>query len=190
MKPKKCKACGQLFQPARAMQKACSPACAIELNKAVRERAYKTAQAKARREDRQKRERLKTRSEWMKEAQVALNKVARLRDILAGRGCISCGAPYRGAYGGVFDAGHYRSRGSAPHLRYDLRNIHMQCRQCNDFLGGNAIEYRRGLVQRKGLAFVEALEADQAPRHHNIEYLQRLKRVMQKKARRLEKRLP
>ncbi len=29
--------------------------------------------------------------------------------------------------GGGFDAGHYRSRGAAPHLRFYTLNIHGQC---------------------------------------------------------------
>lgn len=181
MKPKKCKACGQLFQPARAMQKACSPACAIELNKAVRERAYKTAQAKARREDRQKRERLKTRSEWMKEAQKAFNAYIRARD--TGKPCICCGLPLAsGDVGGQFDAGHYRSTGSAPHLRFVEDNCHGQRKQCNRYGAGRAVDYRIGLIARIGLERVEALEADQEPRHYTIDDLKAIKAEYMRKA--------
>jgi hypothetical protein len=115
--------------------------------------------------------------------------VARLRDIRAGRGCISCGEPYRGAYGGAFDAGHFRSVGSAPHVRYFLPAIRLQCVKCNRFLGGNAVEFRRGLVALRGVEFVEMVESMQFTAKHTITYLSRLTEVMNRKARRLQKRI-
>ena len=66
--------------------------------------------------------------------------------------------------GGAFDCGHYRSVGSAQHLRYDERNAHGQRKQCNRWGAGRAVDYRIGLVARIGLEAVEALEADNAPR--------------------------
>ena len=66
-------------------------------------------------------------------------------------------------------AGHYRSRGAAVHLALDLRNIHRQCAPCNTHLHGNAIGFRAGLIGRYGLEFVEALEADNTPRHNTAE---------------------
>ena len=73
--------------------------------------------------------------------------------------------------GGCFDAGHYRSVGSAPHLRFDERNVHGQRKQCNRYGSGRAVDYRVGLIQRIGLEVVEALEADQQPKHYSIEDL-------------------
>jgi hypothetical protein len=56
-------------------------------------------------------------------------------------------------------------------------------------LGGNAVEYRRGLVARLGLAKAEAIEAMQGSPKWSIDYLKRLKKIALKKARRIEKRL-
>lgn len=189
LKPKKCAACRSVFVPQRSMQKVCGPKCAADW-------ATKVAAQKAARANRDERKslaerkaKLKTRREWIAEAQAVVNKVARLRDILAGHGCISCGARPQQKYGGTIDAGHYRSVGSAPHLRFFLTNISAQCTRCNRDLGGSAVNYRKGLVERIGIERVEEIESMQWTAKWSIEYLQRLKKVMNKKARRLERRI-
>lgn len=179
--PKQCAVCPREFLPRSSFHRACSQRCAMKMVKA--DKAREREDVKARRTA------LKRRRDWIAEAQAAVNKYVRLRDIHAGRNCISCGAPYRLAGGGAFDAGHFRSVGSAPHLRFYLPQIRLQCVRCNRHLGGNAVEYRRRLVVQYGLARVEAIEAMQGTAKWSVEYLARLKRVMAKKARRMEKRL-
>ena len=51
------------------------------------------------------------------------------------------------------------------------------------------VEYRRGLVARKGADYVETLESMQGEARWTVEYLERLKKVFSKKIRRLEKRI-
>lgn len=189
VKAKKCKVCRQQFVPQRMSQKACSPECAISLAVSERGKAEKVAKVKEKQADAVKRESFKTRSDWIKDCQTVINRYARLRDIRAGHGCISCGAPYRGAYGGAFDAGHYRSTGAAVHLRFFLPNIRLQCVRCNRHLGGNAIEYRRGLVARIGMGAVEQIESMQGEPKWSIEYLKRLKTVFSRKVLRLQGRM-
>lgn len=117
---------------------------------------------------------IKTRSEWIKDVQVAFNAFVRARD--AGKLCICCNKPLPAPQvGGGFDCGHYRSVGSAPHLRFDPRNAHGQTKQCNRWGAGRAVDYRIGLVKRIGLAEVEALEADQTSREYTIDDLKALK---------------
>ena len=189
LRPKRCRACGNSFQPISSMSKACSVPCAL----ALVAKAIARKEAKAKREEakatRAAKIKLKTRREWIAEAQAAVNKVARLRDTLAGYGCISCGARPNARFGGAMDAGHYRSVGSAPHLRYFLPQISLQCKKCTRDLGGSAVNFRKGLVSRHGVEFVERIEAMQGTAKWSIEYLQRLKKVMNKKARRLERRI-
>lgn len=189
MKAKRCKACGETFVPRRPIQIACSYECALNLVKEKRAKEERVAQAQERKTDRARLDAMKPRGQWVREAQTAVNRWARWRDILAGRGCISCGAPYRGAFGGAFDAGHYRSVGSAPHARYCLSNIHLQCHKCNRFLGGNAVSFRAGLIERYGAEFVEGIESMQGTAKWSVEYLKRLKAVATKRARRLQKRV-
>ena len=186
---KKCRSCGDVFLPARTLQKVCGALCAIKL--AEKQKAQKLARAN--RDERkslaERKAKLKTRREWIAEAQAAVNKVARLRDLLAGHGCISCGARPQQKFGGTMDAGHYRSVGSAAHMRYFLPQINAQCTRCNRELGGSAVNYRKGLIERIGINRVEEIESMQWTAKWSVEYLMRLKKVMNKKARRLEKRI-
>jgi hypothetical protein len=153
------------------------------------EKIKKSGKAKELRADKVKRDKLKTRSDWIKECQVVINRYVRLRDIRAGHGCISCCAPYRGAFGGAFDAGHYRSTGSAVHLRFFTPQIRLQCVKCNRHLGGNVVEYRIGLVARIGQDAVESIESMQGEPKWSIEYLKRLKTVFARKVLRLQGRM-
>ena len=186
MRPKLCPECRTKFQPTRQMQPCCDKdECrerfAIRHAEATRKRRQ-TQRAKDERiagiEDRKtvkaKLDKLKTRSEWMKEAQAAFNQFIRLRDQLEGYPCISSGKPLDWS-GNNVDAGHYRSIGSAPHLRFNEDNCHAQSKHDNRYLSGNAVDYRLGLISRIGLARVEALEADQTPRKYSIEELKAIK---------------
>ena len=177
-KPRKCRHCKQMFQPVRCGQNTCSYECSVavaeivaEKSKRKREKAERIAQIAS---TKILREKLKTKSEWMREAQTAFNQFIRLRDQLAGHPCISSGQPLDWS-GNNVDAGHYRSRGSAPHLRFDELNCHAQSKKDNRYLSGNAVDYRIGLIARIGLARVEALEADNTPRKWTIEELKAIK---------------
>lgn len=189
IKPRKCRQCKAVFTPARSLQAVCSPACAAEHARKLAAQKQARAAKVERKSLAERKAKLKTRREWIAEAQVAVNRVARLRDLLAGHGCISCGARPQQKFGGTFDAGHYRSVGSAPHMRYYLPAIRGQCVRCNRDLGGSAVNFRKGLIERIGINRVEEIESMQWTAKWDIEYLQRLKKVMNKKARRLEKRI-
>lgn len=153
---KKCKICGSEYEKKRMEHIVCSPACAIEYAKKWQAKQDEIRLKEERRLIRQKKEKLQTLSDINKKAQRAFNAYIRERD--KGNPCISCQAPYREGFGGKFDAGHYRSRGSAPHLRFNENNCHGQCVKCNRYRGGNSIGYRYGLIQKIGLQAVEELE--------------------------------
>lgn len=78
------------------------------------------------------------------------NGFIRRRD--ANKGCISCGKE-------VDHAGHYLSVGLHGHLRFNEINCNGQCLRCNNFLHGNLINYRQGLVKRYGENKVLMLES-------------------------------
>lgn len=86
------------------------------------------------------------------------------------------------------DCSHYRSVGSAPHLRFHLHNAAAACVRCNRNLSGNIVELRKGMINRIGSEKIEAVECDQSVRKFTIEYLVRLKLIFAKKAKRLERR--
>jgi hypothetical protein len=115
--------------------------------------------AQGKRELRARKAALKTIPDLLKEAQREFNVYIRERDRLAGHPCISSGRILDWS-GNNVDAGHYRSVGSAPHLRFDERNCHAQSKHDNQWKSGNAVDYRIGLIARIGLEAVEALEAD------------------------------
>lgn len=180
-KPRKCRVCKTDFQPSKPLQNVCGIDCAIKAAQISKEKsavkqakAERIAEAASRKIIKLKLEKLKTRSEHMREAQKVFNAYIRERDRLAGHPCISSGRPLDWS-GNNVDAGHYRSTGSAPHLRFDERNCHAQSKMDNRYLAGNAVDYRLGLIKRYGLAYVEELEADNEPRKYSIEELKAIK---------------
>ena len=158
----KCKVCGQLFvKTFSSTQKVCSPECAIKL---ARDNAKKIQEQAEKKKQRERKAKLKSRSEWLKEAQSVFNKFIRLRD--KNEPCISCGRYHQGQY----HAGHYRSVGACPELRFCELNVHKQCAPCNDHKSGNIIEYRINLINKIGVDKVAWLERqDHEPKKYTIE---------------------
>ena len=181
---KRCKVCRKEFDPRLPMQSVCSPACALLLAQSKRAKAEKAERVKQRKADKAKREKMKSKGKLVAEAQAEFNAYIRLRD--QGKPCICCGRPTAGSPNSV-DAGHYRSRGSAPHLRFDERNCHAQLKQCNRY-HFDVAGYRAGLIERIGLDEVLALEADQTPRRYSADDLRAIRDEYRRKARELKRR--
>jgi hypothetical protein len=156
---KKCRACPTRFVPTRPLQVACCPDCAQTLARRNREKAEKRAATIERQKTRAALEALKTVPQLIAEADRAFCAWIRARD--AGLPCICCGETAKSSSltGGEWDAGHYRSRGAASHLRYHEDNCHAQLKQCNR-RAFDVAAYRARLIERIGLARVEALEDD------------------------------
>ena len=181
----KCQICRAEYVKRSMTHKACSPPCAAEVAMRDRVRRERAESRRMRNEIREQREKLKTRSTYIKEAQIAFNAYIRARD--EGKSCVCCGKPLGDKQvGGGFDAGHYRSVGSAPNLRFDERNCHGQSKQCNRYGAGRAVDYRIGLIARIGIEAVEALEADQEPRKHTIDDLKAIKALYKQKLKELK----
>ncbi len=89
-------------------------------------------------------------SDYKKLVRSKVNAYVRKRD--AGKPCISCGKLDK------LEAGHYIPEGSTNAMRYNLDNLHGQCKQCNHWKSGNQIEYRIALVKKIGIEKVEWLE--------------------------------
>lgn len=169
-KSKKCKGCGDPFRPVRPLQKACSMHCAMILGK------KKTA-ADEKKRDRVKRESLKTRAAWLKDAQTAVNAYVRVRDKLLG--CVSCDRP--ASWQGQWHASHFRSVGAASSLRFNLWNIHKSCSICNNWKSGNLSDYEPRLKEKIGANRVDWLRTQNRRAEYSIDYLRRLKRIFSKR---------
>ena len=167
---RRCKFCKAEFTPSLSMQKVCGFTCAIDLTVAEKKKVQRKGELILRRADKIKREKLKSRSDWAREAQTAFNAWVRARD--ADRPCISCGRHHNGQY----HAGHYLSVGARPELRYEPLNVWKQCSPCNTHLSGNVALYRVSLVQEIGAEKVEWLEGPHEPKKYTVDELKAIKK--------------
>lgn len=182
-KPKKCRVdtCRASFLPSRMGQAVCSPACAAIDAPRHQEKARKAIDQCERREIKVRKEKLKSRAEHMREAQAAFNEWVRLRD--SDRPCVSCGRHHEGQY----HAGHYRSVGANPELRFEPINVWKQCAPCNTHLSGNLVHYRRSLLQLIGPEKVDWLEGPHQARKHTVEEMKTIKAEYRAKTRELKR---
>lgn len=182
-RPKKCKnpACGEKFAPQRLGQAVCSPRCGLAIKEVNQDKARKSLAEVGRKELRAAKERVKPRSQYMREAQAAFNAWVRERD--AKLPCISCGRHHQGKY----DAGHYRTVGSNPALRFEPLNCHKQCVPCNQHKSGDIVNYRINLLQRIGAEAVTWIEGPHEPCKYTIDDLKAIKADYQEKLRELKR---
>jgi hypothetical protein len=177
---KRCKGCREVFTADRPMQVVCSYLCAIDISKKMAAKAVRADK----KETKLKLDALQTKPQLVKKAQTAFNAYIRARDV--GKTCISCDKPLDGG-ANTFDAGHYRSVGSAPHMRFVEDNVHGQCKHCNNWLAGNHVEYRKRLVERIGEKQLDLLESDSVLRKYTREGLIEIARQYNAMARQLTK---
>lgn len=170
---KKCAHCREPFVPRTSLAVACSVDCAMAVAAAVKVIAE-------RKSDKVRKLALKSRQDWLREAQAAFNAFIRERD--RAEPCISCGR----FHDGQWHAGHFRSVGAQPALRFDETNVHKQCAPCNNHLAGNVVEYRLRLVQKIGQSAVDLLELEHEPAKYSIADAQRIKAVYKAKLKQLQ----
>lgn len=88
----------------------------------------------------------------------ALSKYARLRDAVSrkeGWGyCCSCSKIVQIKYA---DGGHFigRGKGGSSGVRFDERNVHLQCKQCN--LSHETVCYKKYMLDRYGQKVIDEL---------------------------------
>lgn len=181
VKQKTCKACGGKFRPSfNSTQVVCSPKCALAHAPANQQKARKAIDQRERREIKVRKEKLKSRADHLKEAQVVVNQYIRLRD--ADLPCVSCGR----FHDGQWHAGHFRSAGGHPELRFEPLNIWRQCAPCNTHKSGDLVNYRAELVRRIGAEKVEWLEGPHEAKRYTIEDLKAIKAEYRAKIKQLK----
>lgn len=181
-KPKTCKnpACRASFVPQRLGQAVCNYTCGLAIKDVNQEKARKSLAQVERREIKVRKEKLKSRADHLKDTQQAFNAWVRERD--AELPCISCGRHHHGKY----DAGHYRTVGSNPALRFEPLNCHRQCSPCNTQLSGNIVNYRIALVTRIGAEAVDWLEGPHEAKKYTVEELKAMTADYRAKTRELK----
>jgi len=167
----RCKVCRDKFEPKYFLQKACfNPKCLAEWSKKDRETKADKVHAIKKKE-------LKDNDKPLREkaAQASFNAFIRLRD--DARSCISCGRHHTGQY----HAGHYRSRGAHPELRFEELNCHKQCAPCNNHLSGNISNYRPALIEKIGQDKVDWIEGPHEPKKYTCAELKEIELLYKKK---------
>ncbi len=172
-----CKNCGTSFEKKRPLQSCCDPICAWEWVKKLKEKQDKKEWNSRKKELIEK---TKTLTDYKKDLQTLVNKYVRLTKESE---CISCKKDLNGL---KFDAGHYRTVGSNPALRFETLNIWPQCVKCNRDLHGNLLEYRINLVKKLGNDTVQWLESEHPPKKYTVQELQDLTKHYKTEIKKLE----
>jgi len=158
-----CPICKQPAELTIKLRNFCSYECAATWGLQQAEKSKTKKQKEFNAETRRRKVALKSRSDWLKDAQAVFNKFIRLRDDKLP--CVSCGRFHEGQW----HAGHYLSVGAHPELRFNEFNAWRQCMPCNAHLSGNQVNYRIELINRIGLDNVEWLEGKHEPLKLTIE---------------------
>ncbi len=167
----KCKICKDKYEARYFLQKTClNPACLAEWSKIDREQ-------KADKKHKQKKKELKENDKSFrdKQAQAAFNAFIRGRD--SELCCISCGRFHTGQY----HAGHYRSRGAHPELRFEELNCHKQCAPCNNHLSGNITDYRINLIKKIGQKNLDWVEGPHEAKKYTCAELKEIELLYKQK---------
>ncbi|MGA8120846.1 recombination protein NinG [Rouxiella badensis] len=171
-----CKICKKRFKPATLYEWWCSGEHKEDL---IKQLAEKGRQKRIQEHERQRKETaqqekrtlkirklaVKPLSYFAKQAQTEFNAYIRERD--ASLPCISCGRFHDGQY----HAGHYRTVGANPELRFSEINCHKQCAPCNNHLSGNIENYTPAIIAKIGKsAYQELMGPHEAVRYRREEY--------------------
>ena len=154
--------CREWFHPARERQVVCCYECATAVAKAQtaknRAEALRAEKKRQREEEKalraqqaKRRQAVKPLNYFIRHAQQAFNVFIRFRD--RHLPCVNCGRHHDGQY----HAGHFRTTGANPELRFNEDNCHKQCSVCNNHLSGNLTAYRPRLIAKIGQARFDAL---------------------------------
>ena len=177
----RCKHCKEKFVQYQFNNKHCKELdCQVQKGLYLVDKQHKQKLKEINKDVKERKEKLKTTSDYLKELQVVFNKWVRLRD--KGLNCISCNKPAKKE-----NAGHYRSVGSSPNLRFEPLNVHLQCEYCNTYQHGNLIPYRQNLIKKIGISSVEWLESNNEPKHYSKPELIIMKEEYKEKIKQLNK---
>lgn len=146
----------------------------IEYQVANRNKLAKKGRSIIRKDTKERKEAIKTRTQHYNELQTLVNRFVRLRD--KDEPCCTCGTTNPDI---KYDAGHMLSRGSHPETRFNLFNIHRQCsKRCNVLGSGMRYEYELFMIEKYGQDVLDKLKGPHPllkVQFPNIEDIQREK---------------
>ena len=171
----RCKNCKEKFEPVRFNQKYCfNKMCVDAWVQEAKVKDWKKTKAKMKND-------LLTIQDYIKLAQQTFNKYINLRDKKLP--CISCGKPITGRV----NASHYFNANNHWNVRFNEFNVHSSCITCNQYLSGNLIEYRKGLINKIGEEQLTLLEAEaKKTRKFTIDELKEIINTYKKKIKQYE----
>jgi hypothetical protein len=175
MKSKKCKYCRSEFVPYSSLQKNClNTDCVKAWIDEVKAKQWAKKKAQLKKD-------LMTVQDYIKIAQQVFNQYIRMRD--KDELCISCQRePLKK------NAGHYMNANNHWAVRFDERNVNLQCEHCNTYLSGNLINYRENLIKKIGVDELADLEQkSKETRKYTIDELKEIITTYKKKIKELEK---
>jgi hypothetical protein len=153
------------------MQSVCCPfPCAVEWAKKLQAKKKLSENKKAKKEFNDN-----DRKFLLELAQKTCNTYIRMRD---GKHCISCG---KSDPSKVYHAGHFKAQGGNSALRFDDKNIHVQCYRCNVELSSNQSAYREALIKKIGIDEVERLETTKNTKLWTVEELKEIIKTYKQK---------
>lgn len=169
---RKCKQCPTKKKASEGVQTPiswfCSTKCGFEYSQALQKKMrdkqiakQKKVKAESDKKERavhsKRRKEVKPIKYWQDKLQTLVNQfVVHIRD--KDKPCCTCGTD---SHDIQYAAGHYRSRGSAQELRYELTNIHKQCNvKCNVHGSGMRLEYQGFITHNYGKEHLEWLNGN------------------------------
>ena len=172
----------------------CSHDCAFNIIRTEKKKQFN-------KETKRLKESIKTVSDYTKELQEVFNKYIRTRDYF--EPCISCkisleeaSEKYSHYTKGIWDAGHYKSRGAKKQLRFNMLNVNKQCKPCNASAGTFSSQehvvshgYEKNLIEKIGLERVQALNNNNDVKRYTKDYLIRAIAIFKRKTKTAEKRV-
>jgi hypothetical protein len=175
-KSRNCKICKTRFKPGTLYEWWCCEdhkvEYAVQIADRARQKRIQEQERRRKKEAQQERQSLKVRklavkplSYFAKQAQTEFNAYIRERDM--SQPCISCGRFHDGQY----HAGHYRTVGANPELRFIEANCHKQCAPCNNHLSGNIENYTPAIIAKIGKeAYQQLMGPHEAVRYRREDY--------------------
>jgi hypothetical protein len=150
-KPKKCQICEEYFVPVKQFQPCCFPPKDCWKVHIINQKKKQFAKQCKKEKDAYY-EKEKKLDQLEHEARKQFQAWIKLRD--KNEPCISCQTTFTRQW----DGGHFFKAELYSAMIFNEMNCHKQCCYCNNHLDANLLEYRKGLIKRYGVAYVEELE--------------------------------